>query len=154
MRQPEPIDLATREQIDARRFGIANLVIGVAGDGGFSGHRIPALPRIRAREVRADLGQAFDLTLQRTRKDLQLDADRLGLVERIELVLRNAKAEPATVRVHESLPRWTDWEIVESSAQWNKADAQTVHFDVAVPAKGEATVSYAVRYRWPDSMKP
>lgn len=106
------------------------------------------------RDVTADLGQAFDLTLQRTRKDLQLDADRLGLTERIELVLRNAKSETATVRVHESLPRWSDWEIVDASAEWTKKDAQTVVFDVPVPARGEATVAYAVRYRWPESMKP
>lgn len=106
------------------------------------------------RDVRADLGQAFDLTLQRTRKDLQLDADRLGLTERVELVLRNAKPQSATVRVHESLPRWTDWEIVDASTEWAKADAQTVTFDVAVPARGEVTLSYAVRYRWPESMKP
>jgi hypothetical protein len=106
------------------------------------------------REVHADLGQAFDLTLQRTRKDLQLDADRLGLTERIELVLHNAKPEAATVRVHESLPRWTEWEIVDASTEWAKADAQTVTFDVAVPAHGDATLAYAVRYRWPESMKP
>ena len=106
------------------------------------------------REVRADLGQAFDLTLQRTRKDLKLDDDRLGLTERVELVVRNAKPEAATVRVHESLPRWTDWEIVDASTEWTKADAQTVHFDVAVPARGEVTITYAVRYRWPESMKP
>lgn len=105
------------------------------------------------REVAADLGQAFDLTMTRTRKDLQLDADRLGLVERIELVLRNAKPEAATVRVEESLPRWTDWEIVDASAEWRKKDAQTALFEVRVPAKGETTVAYAVRYRWPESMR-
>lgn len=105
------------------------------------------------REVKADLGQAFDLTLVRTRKDLQLDADRLGLVERVELVLRNAKPEAATVRVEEALPRWTDWEIVDASAEWTKQDAQTAVFDVRVPAQGEATVAYAVRYRWPESMR-
>jgi hypothetical protein len=106
------------------------------------------------RDVTADLGQAFDLTLQRTRKDLTLDDDRLGLTERIELVLRNAKAEVATVRVHESLPRWSDWRIVDASAEWSKKDAQTAVFDVKVPARGEVTVTYAVRYRWPETMKP
>lgn len=106
------------------------------------------------RDVRSDLGQAFDLTVVRTRKDLALDDDRLGLMERIELVVRNAKPAKATVRVYEALPRWSDWEIVDTSTEWTKSDAQTVTFDVAVPAQGEATMTYAVRYRWPQSMKP
>lgn len=105
------------------------------------------------REVKADLGQAFDLTLVRARKDLQVETDRLGLVERIELVLRNARPDAATVRVEEALPRWTDWEIVDASAEWSKQDAQTAAFDVRLPAQGEATVAYTVRYRWPQSMR-
>jgi hypothetical protein len=56
--------------------------------------------------------------------------------------------------VHESLPRWSDWEIVDASTEWKKTDAQTVAFDVVVPAQGDVTVTYAVRYRWPQSMKP
>ena len=106
------------------------------------------------KEVQADLGQAFDLTLTRTRKDLVVADDRLSLVERIELVLRNAKATDAVVRVHEAMPRWTEWEIVESDATWERRDAQTAIADVRVPAGGEATVAYAVRYRWPESVRP
>lgn len=106
------------------------------------------------REVKADLGQAFDLTATRTRKDLQLDTDRLGLLERVQIVLSNAKHEAVTVRVEEALPRWSEWKIVESSARWKQQDAQTAVFDVPVPAAGDVTVSYAVRYRWPESMKP
>ncbi len=106
------------------------------------------------REVRAELGQAFDLSVERTRVDLQLDADRLGLNEAVKFAVRNAKPAAATIRVIESLPRWTDWEITEASHEWTKVDAQTIRFDVPVPAAGEATVSYRVRYRWPESMKP
>lgn len=106
------------------------------------------------REVKAALGEVFDLSLERTRESLALDPDRLGLSEAIVLELGNAKKEAATVRVLESLPRWTDWDVVDSSAKWTRVDAQTIAFDVAVPAAGEATVRYRVRYRWPESVKP
>lgn len=106
------------------------------------------------REVRAALGEAFDLSAERTRENLQLDADGRGLTERIALVLRNAKPIAATVRVVESLPRWTEWDIVDTSIPWTKVDAQTIAFEVPVPAGGEATVRYGVRYRWPETVKP
>lgn len=106
------------------------------------------------REVRAALGEAFDLGVERTREDFQLDADGRGMSERIALVVRNAKPTQATVRVLESLPRWSDWEIVEASMKWTKVDAQNIAFEVPVPAAGEATLRYSVRYRWPESVKP
>jgi hypothetical protein len=106
------------------------------------------------REVRAALGEVFDLSLERTRENFELDADRLGLSETIALVLRNAKNEAATVRVLESLPRWNAWEVLDSTGKWSKVDAQTIAFEVPVAASGEATVRYRVRYRWPESFRP
>jgi hypothetical protein len=106
------------------------------------------------RDVRAALGQAFDLSLLRTRESFELAADRREMTERISLLARNAKAGATTVRVIESLPRWSAWEITDSSQAWTRVDAQTIAFDVAVPASGEATVRYSVRYRWPESVKP
>jgi hypothetical protein len=50
--------------------------------------------------------------------------------------------------VTEPLPRWSDWEIVSSSAPVVRRDAQAVAFDLAVPAGGEARITYTVRYRW------
>jgi hypothetical protein len=106
------------------------------------------------REVRAALGEVFDLSLERTRENFELDADRLGLSETIALVLRNAKNEAATVRVLESLPRWNAWDVLDSTGKWSKVDAQTIAFEVPVAAGGEATVRYRVRYRWPESVRP
>jgi putative membrane protein len=44
-----------KESFISRLFGISSLVFGVAGGGGFSAHRIPALRRETARELRDDL---------------------------------------------------------------------------------------------------
>lgn len=101
------------------------------------------------------LGTVFDLNAERRATDFQLDRGGRQMRESIEIKLRNARDEPARVQVHESLPRWSDWEIVEASQEHQKTDAQSVRFDVDVPAGGEATVTYTVRYRWaPDVRVP
>lgn len=99
-------------------------------------------------EVSLALGTVFDLTATRTREDFSLDRAGRQMSERISVVVANAKPEAARVRVTEPLPRWSDWEIVSSSAPVVRRDAQAVAFDLAVPAGGEARITYTVRYRW------
>lgn len=99
-------------------------------------------------KVELDLGTAFDLTAERRREDFRLDRAARQMTERVAIVLRNARDEAASVRVIESLPRWSEWEIVDAAAKWDKRDAQRIAFDVTVPAGGETTVVYTVRYRW------
>ncbi len=94
------------------------------------------------------VGTVFDLTATRSRIDFQVDRAGRTMTETVRVVLRNAKGQAATVNVVEPLPRWSDWEIVDSSVAATTLDAQTTRFDVAVPANGEATLEYTVRYRW------
>lgn len=106
-------------------------------------------------DVALTIGTVFDLTAERTRADFKLDRDGRTMTETVTLVLKNAKSTPATVRVLERLARWTDWEIVDHSAPFEKRNAQTASFDVSVPAGGETRLSYTVRYRWaPDVRIP
>ena len=86
--------------------------------------------------------------------DFRLADDRLSLVETIEVTLSNAKLQDATVRVHEALGRWQDWEILDASQPWEKVDAQSIVFDLKVAASKSATARYTVRYRWPAAVKP
>jgi hypothetical protein len=104
-------------------------------------------------DVALSIGNVFDLTAERTREDFKLDREGRTMTERVSVLLKNAKSGPATVRVTERVARWTDWEMVTSSERFDKRNAQTVSFDVAVPAGGEKKLTYTVRYRWAPDVK-
>ena len=104
-------------------------------------------------DVALTIGNVFDLSAERTREDFQLDREGRTMTERVSVLLKNAKSGSVTVRVTERLSRWTDWEMVSSSERFEKRNAQTVSFDVAVPAGGETKLSYTVRYRWAADVK-
>ena len=99
-------------------------------------------------KVRVKMGEAFDLVGERKRLNFASDFNKRRFEETFEIRLRNHKDEDATVTVVEHLYRWTNWKIVESSAKWEKKDAQTVEFPVPVKKDGEAVVTYTVKYSW------
>ena len=105
-------------------------------------------------DIRLEVGTAFDLTAERERSEFRVDRSGRTMTESFSVTLKNAKKTDAVIRVVEPLPRWSDWEIVSSSVPAKKRDAQRVQFDVPVPPGGEATLTYAVRYRWPIDSKP
>lgn len=100
------------------------------------------------RELDLDLGAAFDVSTERKTTDFQLDRAGRTMTETVEWTLRNAKSQPATIRLGDRLPRWTEWQLVEGGEVFRKKDAQRIEADVRVPAGGEAVVRYTVRYRW------
>ena len=107
------------------------------------------------RDLTLTVGTVFDLTATRTRVDFAVDRPGRTMTEKVRVTLHNAKSQAATVHVVEPLPRWSDWEIVESTVPSEKRDAQTAAFAVDVPANGERVLEYTVRYRWaPDIQIP
>jgi hypothetical protein len=102
----------------------------------------------RDEEVLIQLGSAFDVVGERKQIDFRVDTARNWMEEVIEIELRNRKEEPVEVIVKENLYRWTNWEILETSHEWEKVDARTVHFPVRVDAGEEVQVRYRVRYTW------
>jgi hypothetical protein len=104
-------------------------------------------------DVALAIGNVFDLKAERKREDFQLDRAGRTMSERVSITLKNAKSEAVTVRVTERLGRWTDWEITSSTVPANKRNSQTASFEVPVPAGGEATLTYTVRYRWAADVK-
>jgi hypothetical protein len=104
-------------------------------------------------DVILQIGNVFDLKSTRTREDFQIDRDGRTMVEKVSIKLNNAKKQAVTVRVTERLPRWSTWEMESSSVPFEKRNAQTVSFDVPLPAEAETTLTYTVRYRWAPDIK-
>lgn len=98
--------------------------------------------------LRIKLGEAFDIVGERKQTAFKVVVSGHVYDESFEITLRNHKSEPVNVRVAEVLYRWSDWEIREESTKHEKIDSQMVVFPVAVPADGEAKVTYTVRYTW------
>jgi hypothetical protein len=95
--------------------------------------------------VRLLCGVAFDLTGERTRA-AHARLARNVTEDRFRIRLRNAGATEAVVTVAETL--YGTWEITEKSADYRAVDAERVEFDVTVPARGESTLTYTVRYTY------
>lgn len=99
-------------------------------------------------EVRLYLGNAFDIVGERAQKDFKSMAGGRVVEETIEIKVRNHKKDAVEVLVYEHPWRWSQWEILSSSAKWEKVDQSTVKFPVTIAKDGEAVVRYTVRYSW------
>jgi len=99
-------------------------------------------------KVLIKLGQAFDVVGERTQTNFSVDTNRKTMTESFRIQVRNHKPQPQKVVIKENLYRWSTWEITQSSDEYEKIDARTIHFDVTVPANGEKMVTYSVRYAW------
>ena len=98
--------------------------------------------------VKLKLGNAFDVTGERRQADYKVDTRAHWIEEEIEITLRNHKAQPVDVQVREPMYRWSNWQLMTHSPEYQKDSAQLIHFDVTVPKDGSAVVRYRVRYSW------
>lgn len=95
-------------------------------------------------ELSLTVGRDFDIGGTRTQTDLERPGDDVyESAWRIDLV--NRSDERVVVQVIEQIQG--DWEILESSHDAERLSASRVRFDVAVPADGEASLTYRVRVR-------
>lgn len=102
----------------------------------------------RDEDIRLYVGDAFDVVGERVQTNFQADYDDEWIEESFEITLRNHKEEDIVVRVVEHLFRWSQWQILDASEDFEKMDAQTIEFRVPVEAGGETVVTYRVRYEW------
>jgi hypothetical protein len=98
--------------------------------------------------IKVYLGNAFDLTGERTRTNFRSEMQARIIIETYSVVVKNAKDTVVPVRVVEHLYRTASWEISKNTSPFTKTDSQTMEFNVEVPAHGEKEVTYTVTYTW------
>jgi len=98
--------------------------------------------------VKLVTGNAFDVKGTRTQTDFHINQNGHTLDESFQIKLTNQKTQPVTVTALEHLYRGNNWEITEKSSAYTKVDSHTLKFPIQVPAKGESTLTYSVRYTW------
>ena len=98
--------------------------------------------------IKVYLGNAFDLTGERTRTNFRSEMQARIIIETYSVVVKNAKDTVVPVRVVEHLYRTANWDISKNTSPFTKTDSQTMEFNVEVPAHGEKDVTYTVTYTW------
>jgi len=95
------------------------------------------------------LGNAFDLVGERTQTNFNLVSNNV-LQETYEIRLRNRKDnDTVEIRVPERLNRWSNWEILNSSHEFEQLNSHTIEFRVDVAPDEEVVITYTVQYSWP-----
>ena len=97
-------------------------------------------------EIKLKMGEAFDVVAERIQTDFKQITTMLYESE-WEVTLRNHKAEDVVVGIVE--PLYGNWQVISSSHPYNKVDAFTIRFDVAVPKDKEVKVKYRIRIGLP-----
>ena len=95
--------------------------------------------------LRLRLGEAFDITADRTQTAFRRTGDRSAETSfRIEL--RNGKNEAVRVRVLEPLPG--DWEISQETHKSKRESARAASWLIDIPAEGRSVLEYTAQVRW------
>jgi hypothetical protein len=100
------------------------------------------------------LGTAFDLRAGRTRTAFTVDKAGRSMDEAYRIDLSNAGDSGRTVTVREHPDRWRQWTLASSSSKPGRQTPDTLEFRVEVPARGKATLDYAVHYSWTADENP
>ncbi len=98
--------------------------------------------------VKLVTGSAFDVKGSRRQTDFSVNFNGHELRESFEIKLTNQKDQPVDVAILERMYRGVNWAIPTKSSDYTQRDSHSVEFPVHVPAKGESTVTYTVRYTW------
>ena len=91
------------------------------------------------------IGNAFDVVCERKQTDFEKISASVYEIE-FEITLRNHKATPIAVEVHE--PVGGTWRMLQHTHPWTKTAAWAAQFDVPVPAEGTSVLRYRVRVEY------
>jgi hypothetical protein len=102
----------------------------------------------KGQRVSVQLGESFDLRASRERTAFHVDANAHTMTESYKVTLTNGGDTARTATVREHPDRWREWTLLSSSIEPSKRTPQLLEFEVPVPADGDATLTYAVKYTW------
>lgn len=97
----------------------------------------------RDEKVKLTIGTAFDVKAEQKTKNVTRISNKVEERE-FEIVLKNRKDSDVTVRVEKNLYGY--WEIIQSSFEYKKEQANQVSFAIPVKAGAEVTLSLTVRF--------
>ncbi len=120
-----------------------------AGNAQFVGEdRIDHTPKNE--KVRLKLGEAFDVTADKKQTSFEkiTGTSRYNYIfdASFEIVLKNAKDEPVTVKLVEPIPG--DWQMLSESHPHAKEASNTAVWKINVPANGKTKLMYKARVRF------
>ncbi|MBU6416514.1 MAG: DUF4139 domain-containing protein [Xanthomonadaceae bacterium] len=102
----------------------------------------------KGQRVSVQLGESFDLRATRERTEFHVDARAHTMTEAYKITLTNGGDAARTVTLRERPNRWREWSLTSSNIKPSKQTPQLLEFKVPVPAHGDATLTYTVRYNW------
>jgi len=94
-------------------------------------------------EIALYLGNAFDLKAEWKTTDTRKITNRIH-EEDYEVSLRNHKDEGIVIRLVEH--PWGFWEVMATSHEFEKIEANRIEFEIPVEPDGETVVNYTIRY--------
>lgn len=109
------------------------------------GHTAPGQP------VRVTVGASFNVTATRTQTafaitDTNQYRQPVGVEAAYRVSIQNAEDSAVVVTVYEV--RAGEWQVLESSVPAERKSSTVTSFDVRVPARSEATLTYRLRVGW------
>lgn len=99
-------------------------------------------------DLRVEAGSAFDLTARRVQTSYATRRDSLRTIAVADYRVTIASAKDSAVTVEVVEDRAGEWRIVASSLPAERVSATRTRFQVRVPPRGEAVVTYRVEARW------
>jgi hypothetical protein len=98
--------------------------------------------------LKIQTGEAFDLVAERKITNSSRDDANHRATEAFEILLKNRKKEPVTIRVVEHLARSLNWQISGNTDPFEKKTGDEIEFRISVKPGEERKVAYTVNYSW------
>ena len=98
--------------------------------------------------LKIQTGDAFDLVGERKLMDSSRNEANHLAVETIEILLKNRKTDPVTIRVVEFLGVSPSWKVSGNSDAFEKKSSDEIEFRIPLKPGEERKVAYTATYTW------